>query len=456
MEHKSTILIVDDHLPVRKTIEAFLKPYDYDLVFVEDGIQAVEAAPNIQPDLILLDVMMPMMGGFEVLRKLRNDSLTKEIPIIMITALDDKESRLSGLETGADDYLTKPIDRSELVARVRTITRLNRYRSLMTERAKFERLIEISPDGIVLLDSKREILLVNQTLTDQLQVTNRETLLHQNLFDFIPTEHHESCVECFRQVISAVQGTQTVEAAFRRTDGTIFPAEINVGHFVLDNQPTAQIIVRDITERKESEKALQMAHKELTNSYEATLEGWVRALDLRDDETKGHTQRVTSVVLKLAESMGISAEELEAVRRGALMHDIGKIGIPDQILHKPGKLTDDEWVIMRQHPVHAYNMIAPIPYLQSSIDIPYCHHEKWDGSGYPRGLKGEGIPLAARLFAVVDVWDALISDRPYRAAWPEEKALAYIQEVSGSHFDPAVVEKFMELHKLGKVVREIR
>jgi HD-GYP domain-containing protein (c-di-GMP phosphodiesterase class II) len=151
------------------------------------------------------------------------------------------------------------------------------------------------------------------------------------------------------------------------------------------------------------------------------------------------------MTLKLAVNAGIPDEDLVHVRRGALLHDIGKMGIPDSILLKPGKLTDEEWVIMRKHPTYALDLLAPIPYLRLALDIPYCHHEKWDGTGYPRGLKGEQIPLSARLFAVVDVWDALSSDRPYRPAWPGEKVIEYILSQAGIHFDPMAVELFREI-----------
>jgi len=192
-------------------------------------------------------------------------------------------------------------------------------------------------------------------------------------------------------------------------------------------------------------EAIQQTNQELTSAYDATIAGWSHAMDLRDKETEGHTQRVTEMTVQLAERMGISKQEQVQIRRGALLHDIGKLGVPDHILLKPGKLTDEEWHIMRQHPTYAYEMLLPIYYLRPALAIPYCHHEKWDGSGYPRQLKGNEIPLPARIFAVVDVWDALRSDRPYRDGWSAEKTRDHIRAESGKHFDPQVVEEFLKM-----------
>jgi len=190
---------------------------------------------------------------------------------------------------------------------------------------------------------------------------------------------------------------------------------------------------------------LQRSNLELTLAYDMTLEGWARALELRDQETEGHARRVTELTLRLAHAMGMRDEELVHIRRGVLLHDIGKMGIRDSILLKPGELNDEEWEIMRQHPVYAYELLLPIPFLRPALDIPYCHHERWDGKGYPQGLKGKQIPLPARVFAVVDVYDALRSDRPYRKAWTEEQAREYIREQAGKHFDPQVVQAFLDL-----------
>ncbi len=190
---------------------------------------------------------------------------------------------------------------------------------------------------------------------------------------------------------------------------------------------------------------LQRSNADLILAYDTTLEGWAHALELRDKETEGHTQRVTEMTLRLAQAMHIPDTDLLHVQRGALLHDIGKMGIPDSILLKPGPLNAAEWEIMRQHPVYAYEMLSPIHYLRPALEIPYCHHERWDGSGYPRGLSGDEIPLAARIFAVADVWDALRSDRPYRPAWSNEDALAHIQAGAGTHFDPRVVVLFLTM-----------
>ncbi len=190
---------------------------------------------------------------------------------------------------------------------------------------------------------------------------------------------------------------------------------------------------------------LQRSNQELLKAYDETLVGWVGFLDLRDEETEGHTMRVMDTTMKICQEFNFSSDEMVNIRRGVLLHDIGKVGVPDAILNKPGPLTDEEWVIMKKHPVLAHQMLSSVSYLQPALDIPYCHHEWWDGTGYPRGLKGEEIPLAARIFMIEDVFDALTSDRPYRKAWSVDKTVAYIREQSGTHFDPNIVDRCLEI-----------
>ena len=191
---------------------------------------------------------------------------------------------------------------------------------------------------------------------------------------------------------------------------------------------------------------------DIEQAYESTLEGWIRALDLRDRETEGHSRRVVELTVALSGVFGISGEELIHVRRGALLHDIGKMALPDSVLLKPGPLDPEETIQMHLHPWYAYQMLSGVEFLRPALDIPYAHHERWDGSGYPRGLRGEETPFAARMFAVIDVWDALRSDRPYRPGWSTDRVMEHIRKLSGTHFEPVVAEAFETLlRKRGEI-----
>ena len=320
----SRILVIDDESIARITIEALLAAENYEMYFAENGQEGIQIATEIKPDIILLDVMMPGLNGFETCKRIRSMPELAEVPILLVTALDDRESRMNGLQSGADDFITKPYDIFELQIRIQNMTRLNRYRLL-------------------------------------------------------------------------------------------------------------------IEKRKESEKL----HQELLEAYDLTIEGWSSALDLRDKETEGHTRRVSETTVKMARLMGLGEDECLHIKRGALLHDVGKLGIPDSILLKPGPLSDEEWGVMRKHPEYAFEWLSKIDYLKKAMEIPHYHHERWDGSGYPEGLKGEQIPLAARIFAIIDVYDALTSNRPYRSAMSPDEVRRYIREHTGSHFDPNLVEVFL-------------
>jgi HD-GYP domain-containing protein (c-di-GMP phosphodiesterase class II)/sensor domain CHASE-containing protein len=227
-------------------------------------------------------------------------------------------------------------------------------------------------------------------------------------------------------------------------------AEIGgLAHLMTDffNQKAELKIANELLEVRVAERTAEISesNKKLMAAYDATIDGWSRALDLRDHETEGHSRRVTAMTLMLGRSFGLNEAELLNVERGAMLHDIGKMAIPDSILLKPGPLSDEEWTVMRRHPQFALEMLQSISFLENSLDIPYCHHEKWDGTGYPHGLREEEIPFAARMFAIADVWDALSSDRPYRPAWPISKVREHCKSLSGTHFDPQIVEMLLEL-----------
>ncbi|MFN8413691.1 MAG: HD domain-containing phosphohydrolase, partial [Anaerolineales bacterium] len=237
---------------------------------------------------------------------------------------------------------------------------------------------------------------------------------------------------------------------------------VSISRLTMDNKPLHLIIngtiapgyekswgrvlvsIQDISDLKQAEDDLVIA-------YDTTIEGWAKALELKDKETEGHSRRVTQITLTVAKALGFREKEIVDIRRGTILHDIGKMSIPDEILRKNGALSLEEKKIVERHPRVAYDLLKDIPHLKNAIEIPYCHHEKWDGSGYPRGLKGEEIPLTARVFAIVDVWDALLSDRPYRPAWDKNRVIKYLIDQSGKHFDPNIVEKFIELVHLGEI-----
>lgn len=234
------------------------------------------------------------------------------------------------------------------------------------------------------------------------------------------------------------------ELTFIREDVLKFEGELSTTLFKNSKGvDLTSMIIRDVSERKRAEEELRGKNHELTQAYDAVIEGWSRAMDLRDKETENHTLRVTKLTLNLARLLRLPEGDLIHIKRGALLHDIGKLGIPDNILLKPEKLTDEETQIIRRHPVLAYEMLVSLEFLKPALDIPYCHHEKWDGTGYPRQLRGEEIPFAARIFAIADVWDALTSDRAYRAAWTKNQTLEFIRQESGKHFDPEIARVFL-------------
>ncbi len=311
--------------------------------------------------------------------------------------------------------------------------------ALEREQYLMRTLMDTIPDNIWFKDKEGRFLRANQAQARVLGAPDPPAILGKTDFDFFSGEHAQLAWD---QEISIIQGGPPI---ISNDELLTYPdrpsAWVSVTKLPLYNE-TGEIIgtyglARDITERKHAEQELQ-------NAYEATLEGWAAALELREKETANHSRNVVDMTMELAAKFNFDSDELVHIRRGALLHDIGKMGIPDSILLKPGPLTDDEWTIMRMHPTFAYRLLSKISYLAPALDIPYRHHERWNGAGYPSGQKGEEIPLPARIFAVVDVWDALSSDRPYRPAWPSESVLNYLKEQSGIQFDPNVVNAFLE------------
>ncbi len=318
-----------------------------------------------------------------------------------------------------------------------------------------DKVFEAMVEPVVIVDNQNNIVDINSSMLVLLEKNAIDVIGKQvkDIFDQFPIP-----IKLYAHV-SYARAEATFQVAGRDVhyELTVWP--------LFDNKKrmTGRIYIsHDITAMKELEQELRALNvdlekrvrartRELAEAYDTTLEGWARTLELRDKETEGHSRRVTESTLKVARALSLSEEELEHIRRGAILHDIGKMSIPDDILLKPGKLTNEERLIVQRHPTTAYELLSPIPFLKNALEIPYSHHEKWDGSGYPQGLKGREIPLSARIFAVADVWDALCSARPYNASWPREKAIAYMVEQAGSHFDPRIVNIFLDLVEKGEI-----
>ena len=318
-----------------------------------------------------------------------------------------------------------------------------------------DKVFEDMVDPVVVIDNHDIVLDVNRAM---LKLLGKETtdIIGQSakvVFDEFPIP-----IKLYSQVSYARAETSLeVKGKMVYYEMTVWPL-LNTR-----KQITGRVYIsHDISELKNLERKLRELNLELEDrvrartmdlaeSYDTTLEGWAKALELRDKETEGHSRRVTQATLKLARALEIPEEELVHIRRGAILHDIGKMAIPDEILRKTGTLSQSEQAIIQKHPEIAFNMLEGIPYLRKALEIPYCHHERWDGSGYPRGLKGRKIPLAARIFAVTDVWDALCSNRPYNEQWPREKVIAYMVEQAGKLFDPRVVNVFLKLVEQGEI-----
>jgi len=306
-------------------------------------------------------------------------------------------------------------------------------------------LLDILLDGYCVLDEEGRIQHTNPAL-ESLLACPAHQLGGRLLLEFI----EPSCQTDFLSLLELMKYSRSrigpLEVEMKTAAGEPLAVFLTLAPSPNGGRELAQVLLRDVSQWRQVQNELVAVNLMLEQSFTDTLEGWAKALELRDYETHGHTQRVAEATVQLALEIGYRLEEVLNLRHGALLHDIGKMAISDTILLKPGPLNEAEWEIMRRHPVYAEQLLRQIDYLRPAIPIPYCHHEKWDGSGYPQGLKGEQIPLEARLFAVIDVYDALRSSRPYRPVpWSEERTLEHIRQQAGTHFDPEVVEVFLRM-----------
>lgn len=572
MEEKIKILIAEDSPTQTELLKHLLHQHGYTVIAAQNGKEALGLLRDNEVDIIISDINMPDMDGYQLCQAVKTDERFRDIPVVLLTSLSDPADIIKGLASGASSFISKPYDEEHLLSNIRYILTNNELRKeapqdkdidvIFGEERYFitsnrhqilDFLLPVFETAVrknsSLIAAKNELKALNEQLEEK--VEERTVLLTAEIAERKKAEEQiirqMQKLSALRDIDIAITAsldlrvslnifldkvttnlkvdaadvlllnpvTKTLECIVDRgfystnmKNISLYLGDSFAGRAVLDRRTVhiknlqevkdrtrAQMILNekfivyhglpliakgqvkgvlevfhrnafnpnnewlDFLEALAGQAAiaidnatlfddLQRSNVELLLAYNATLEGWARTLELRDQETEGHSRRVTDLTMRIASIMGVADRDLLHVRHGALLHDVGKIGIPDGILLKQGPLTDLEWEIMRRHPVYAYELLSPIAFLLPALDIPYCHHEKWDGSGYPRGLKGEQIPLPARIFAIVDVWDALISDRPYRKKKPRAEVYEHIKSLSGTHFDPKVVEIFMSIEDI--------
>jgi len=441
------LLFVEDSDDDRELLvrELARNGYRLDWEQVQTAAEMHRALAAREWDVVIADYSLPEFNAPAALRLLQGAGV--DIPFIIVSGTVGEEAVVAALKAGAHDFIMKgrfsrlvpAIERELREARERRLRR-QAEASWQESELRFTTAFERSPNAMSLLDAQGRFMEVNKGFLALAGIGRGEVLGHTAIELGLWADEDEVL-----PIAAALHESGRVAGAelrVRSREGELRTGLVSIETVQMNEQRCLLICFQDITERKAGELALEASYRELSRAYDTTLTGWAHALELRDAETQGHSQRVTGLTMQMASAAGLSDDELIHVRRGALLHDIGKMGVPDRILLKPEPLNDAEWGIMRMHPLYAYEMLHPIEFLRPALEIPLHHHERWDGTGYPAGLRGEEIPFAARLFAVVDVWDALSTARPYKEPWPAGRVLAHIRGAAGTHFDPYAVSLF--------------
>ncbi|MFQ5462972.1 MAG: HD domain-containing phosphohydrolase [Phycisphaerae bacterium] len=506
-----TILLVEDERQLRFVLTTHLRAVGYAVCEATDGLAAIEAAKQEQPDLIIMDVGLPKLDGISATRALKGDPATSSIPIIMLTARSGSADVVRGLEAGAQEYLAKPFDITELIARVHTVLKLSAARqeldelntALEAEVDEKTRRLQILYDFmrdlnrasdqdavLALVIESVEKLTHAKRISILLKDGEGERLVHGRSIGIDPSVADSITLgsdEGFAGGVYSTGKMLTAKTYSVSGEGEPFLSAPLVSTSLQTDDGVLGVL--NVTEKQDNSgfgeeeiecvrsiadaaaialNNIQRQHR-LKESVKILLQTVGHLAEYRDEETTRHLERVAVMARILAEQLSrsgpyageITDEFVELLVQAAPMHDIGKVGIPDDILTKPGKLTDEEFQIMKTHTDIGRRVLSkaldpanPVPLLRLCIDIAYCHHERFNGTGYPRRLKGHAIPLAARIIALVDAYDAITSERRYKKAKPHEQAVAIISAESGAHFDPAIVDGFLQCHDRFSEVRE--
>lgn len=444
-EAPKKILAIDDDPDLLFGLQIILKRAGFQVLTALNGQDGIHLAETERPDMILCDIAMPGMDGFATLQHLRWNARTAAIPVIFLTARTEQQSMIASFANGADDYITKPYDPKELGVRIHAILRrieMVRQHQTSNLNLSLKRIFSNVPVPILVADAEGKIQFVNHAASG---FWEDRTMPGKSVFEYMQAESGARLREYIARHGNEAHPSITFEGQALAAGGKKHPVLFSAVWDSWTLPPTFRMTVRDLEPDPDNRQDPAQDYATLASAYDSTLSSWARLMEMRGIEPAGHTERVATLTVIVARTIGISEDQITHMRRGALLHDIGKLGIPDTILLKQSALTLPEWQTIQNHPQIAYDLLSDIEYLQTALEIPYCHHEKWDGSGYPRHLSGEEIPLSARIFAVVDVWDTLTSDRPYRHKWDAKETLSTIRNWGGSHFDPLIVEIVLQI-----------
>lgn len=478
------VLVVDDEVANILLFQALLEPRGFKVSFARDGEEALQRIEEIAPDIVLLDVVMPRMDGFEACERIKKNPQWQHLPVVLITGLDAIRDRVRGLELGADDFVTKPVVKEELVARVRSLVRTKRlqdqvlrYQRIQQELFQLSSLESASPQDVLdalarrtaeLTGMERVVVTTIEGNAWGITADYRSSDLGAESFIDIIEEKVQSVLSAGKPVTDSA-GMNYVGVPLRNSDGEIRGALHAFGGDTLPTSEHIQVLtiagqrifnelqlleynarlereVRQQTRQlEEAMEDLRLLNLKLVQAGEDTMQRLAVAAEYRDNDTAEHIDRMSLYAVAISRELGWSPEEQRLMRLAAPMHDVGKIGIPDSILRKNGKLSEEEWEQMRSHPTIGGQLLSgsSSKLLQMAEQIALTHHEKYDGTGYPHGLQGEAIPMCGRIVALADVFDALTSKRCYKVAWTFDAGVKRIQDESGKHFDPKVVDAFL-------------
>ena len=485
MKTKPVILIVDDQSQNIELLEAYLAPQGYEIIAASNGEEALEKLSGNQIDLMLLDIMMPGMDGFEVTRRVRQDDIHRLLPIILVTALREKEDRVKGIEAGCDDFISKPVDRMELLARVRALLKVKAYSDLMnnyrkelesevairtkelkqalddlkqdiTERKLTEKALRVSEEKYrMVVENAKEAIIVTQDM--KVVFVNRagvdmigysEKILTPKPFtDFIHPDDLNMVVDHHIRRLKGEEVQSVYSFRILSQDGKVKWVELNATVIKWKERPAILNFLKDITDRKLAEVELRQTLESLRKAFGTTIQVMISAVEMKDPYTAGHQLRSADLACAIAKEMGLAQEKIDGIRMAGSIHDIGKLSVPSEILSKPTQLTNAEFSVIKDHAQSGYEMLKNVESPWPLAQIVYQHHERMNGSGYPRNLKGDEILLDARIMAVADVVEAMASHRPYRPALGIDAALEEIKKNRGTFYDNAVADACLRLFR---------